>query len=436
MNRWAAAAKIFYWLQVALAVTLATVTLLITPVDLAPSRSWIGPLLFLAGNLAANFFPIKLRDLEFTVSGIVVIGAIILFPAPAALAVAVPPLLVSDFFERKQWYRTLLNAAQKTTAVVLAAAVFKSIDAGNALALDDLSDVAAISALFATYYVFNVAPLMLTLALVQRRRFLYVVHANLQSIYLDFVGTFLFALLPAFVYQKEPRLLPILAGVGVLVHQVFELANRLRRETAAALQVLVDIVDARDPYTHDHSLLVAEYSRNVAEMMVSNPNEIEAIVSASQLHDIGKIGVSDTILLKDDRLTPEEKRLMELHPEIGRRILEKYSQFRAGAEIVFAHQEHYDGSGYPRGLRGEEIPLGARIIAVVDAYVAMRTDRPYRRAMSAAEALEQLRSGIGTQFDPVVCANFIKLLIDSNQIAEDQVVQMAELRDRRGQAAR
>jgi HD-GYP domain-containing protein (c-di-GMP phosphodiesterase class II) len=436
VNRWTGAARIFYWLQVALAASLAAVALLVAPLDVRVSQAWIGPLLFVAGNLAANFFPIKLRDLEFTVSGIVVIGAIILFPAPAALAVAVPPLLVSDLVERKEWYRTLLNAAQKTSAVVLAAAVFKSIETGNALALDNLNDVAAISALFATYYVFNVVPLMLTLALVQRRRFLYVLHANLQSIYLDFVGTFLFALLPAFVYQKEPRLLPILAGVGVLVHQVFELANRLRRETEAALQVLVDIVDARDPYTHDHSLLVAEYSRKVAEMMVSNPNEIEAIVSASQLHDIGKIGVSDTILLKDDSLTPEEKRLMELHPEIGRRILEKYSQFRAGAEIVFAHQEHYDGSGYPRGLRGDEIPLGARIIAVVDAYVAMRTDRPYRRAMSAGEALEQLRSGIGTQFDPVVCANFIKLLIDSDQITQDQVVQMAELRDRREQAAR
>jgi HD-GYP domain-containing protein (c-di-GMP phosphodiesterase class II) len=330
----------------------------------------------------------------------------------------------------------LLNAAQKTTAVVLAAAVFKALANGDALALDDPHDVFAIGGLFISYYVFNVIPLMLTLALVQRRRFLSVLHANVQSIYLDFVGTFLFALLPAFVYEKEPRLLPILAGVGVLVRQVFELANRLRSETEEALRVLIDIVDARDPYTHDHSLLVAEYSRRVAEMMVTNPNEIEAIVSAAMLHDIGKIGVSDTILLKDSRLSPEEKRLMELHPEIGRRILEKYSQFRGGAEIVFAHQEHYDGGGYPRGLRGEEIPLGARIIAVVDAYVAMRTDRPYRRAMSAAEALAQLRSGIGTQFDPVVCANFIKLLIESDQISQDQVVQMAELRDRREHAAR
>jgi cyclic di-GMP phosphodiesterase len=171
-------------------------------------------------------------------------------------------------------------------------------------------------------------------------------------------------------------------------------------------------------------------------MMVSNPNEIEAIVQASQLHDIGKIGVSDTILLKAEGLTVHEQRLMQLHPEIGRRILEKYSQFRPGSEIVYAHQEHYDGSGYPRGLRGDEIPLGARIIAVVDAYVAMTTDRPYRRAMSAADALQELRSGIGTQFDPVVCANFIKILMRSDQLSQDQVVHMATLRDRREQATR
>jgi len=436
VNRWTRPAQLFYWLQVAAAAGLAALTLPPSPPTLTPSRAWAGPLIFLAGNVAANLFPIKLRDLEFTVSGIVVIAAIILFPTPAALAVAVPPLLLSDFLERKQWYRPLLNAAQKTTTVVVAAAVLHGLENGDPLRLDDLQDFAAIGGLFGAYYVFNVLPLMITLTLVQRRRFVHVLHANLQSIYLDFVGTFLFALLAAFVYESEPRLLPILAGVAILIRQVFELANRLRSETEAALRVLVDIVDARDPYTHDHSLLVAEYSRKVAEVMVSNPNEIEAIASASQLHDIGKIGVSDTILLKSESLTPDEKRLMELHPEIGRRILEKYSQFRGGAEIVFAHQEHYDGSGYPRGLRADEIPLGARIIAVVDAYVAMTTDRPYRRAMTATEALAQLRSGIGSQFDPVVCANFIKLLIESNQIERDQIVQMAELRDLREQGAR
>lgn len=433
MKDWTQAGRVFYWAQITVAVLLLGFALARFPLSLSPSQAWFGPAAFLAGNLTANLFPIRLRDFEFTVSGIVVIAAIIVFPPPAPLLIAVPADIVGDVVGRKAWYKLVANAAFKTTAVVIAGSVFHAVSDGNVLTLDSWQDGAAIGALFVTYYVFNVVPLMLTVALAQRRRFLYVLHANIQSIYLDFLGTFLFALLPAFVMEYQWRLLPILAGVGIVVYKVFELANRLRRETQAALGVIVDIVDARDPYTFDHSLLVAEYARRLAERMVGDPNKIEAIVHASHLHDIGKVGVSDTILLKPGGLTADEFETMKQHPEIGRRILEKYSQFRSGADIVYAHQEHWDGTGYPRGLSGEQIPLGARIIAVVDAFVAMTTDRPYRRAMSTAEALAELREGIGTQFDPLVCANFIKLMMESEMLSGDQVVQMATLRDRREQ---
>ena len=103
---------------------------------------------------------------------------------------------------------------------------------------------------------------------------------------------------------------------------------------------------------------------------------------------------------------------------------------------MFSHQEHYDGTGYPKGARGDHIPLGARIIAVTDAYVAMTTDRPYRRAMSKEAALSELRQGIGSQFDPLVCATFIKLVMESQAVTDDPVVEIERLRQRHESAAR
>jgi putative nucleotidyltransferase with HDIG domain len=422
------AGRLIFWGRVALGLAIAIWVLL--PVDfgrLHLSWSWLGPLLFMVCKLLADLFPIKLRDLEFTVAGAVLVAAAIVFPEPVPVLVAIVPSVAADLLRHKSWDRTAVNAASDATTVFVAQLVYSSLDP-RAIALDSGQGVASVTAVVLAYYFFSTLPPALMVSLMKRQPLLHVLRANMYSAYMDLVGLLLFGVLTAYIWTYAPRLTIILVSLGVIIYKVFELAGRLNVETVQALQTIVDVVDERDRYTYNHSLLVAEYSRLVAERLVNDPQKVETIVRAAYLHDIGKIGIADGELNKPGPLSAEEYELMKRHPAIGARILASYSQFSEGAGIVLAHQERWDGSGYPNGLRGDEIPIGARIIAVVDAYVAMTTNRPYRRALTTEQAVNELRQGIGTHFDPVVCAIFLKLLFERRLGDRDQVGEMERLR--------
>lgn len=165
-------------------------------------------------------------------------------------------------------------------------------------------------------------------------------------------------------------------------------------------------VDARDPYTHGHSQRVALYARAIAREMKLSPLETEQIYVSGLLHDIGKIGVPDAILQKQGRLTDEEFAVIKLHPETGYQILCKLDELAYALPGVLHHHERYDGKGYPHGLRGEETPLMARVLAVSDSYDAMSSSRPYRQAMPRERALEIIKEHSGTQWDAEVVNAF------------------------------
>jgi HD-GYP domain-containing protein (c-di-GMP phosphodiesterase class II) len=147
----------------------------------------------------------------------------------------------------------------------------------------------------------------------------------------------------------------------------------------------------------------------VAQALGLSPAQINEIRIGALLHDIGKIGITDAILQKPERLTPEEDRLIRQHPSIGRRILEGVHGFQPFLDVVELHHENWDGSGYPRGLRAEETPLAARVVKIADAWDAMTSDRPYRQGMSRNQALAMLRKVAGTQMDPAIAEVFCSL---------------------------
>ena len=437
MKTWAVGGHVFFWARVAAGVGLAAMAFMRSDLrQLELPESWLGVVVFMAANVLANFFPIRLRELEFTVSGVSLVGALMLFPEPIPVVLAVVPSVAADVWARKEWHRTLANGCGEATTVVVAQAFFVASVHDSIWDLNAVEDLLALGVLVVSYYVFSALPPTLMVALARRRPILHILSENLQPIYMDFFGTVMFGVLTGFVWHFQPKLALVLFALGVVIYSAFQLTTRLTHETEVALKTIVDVVDERDEYTFNHSLLVAHYCRLIAERMGADPGQVRLIETAAYLHDIGKIGIDDQSLQKPAPLSAEEYERMKRHPEIGARIVGSFSQFRAGAEIVLAHQEHYDGGGYPRGLRGDEIPLGARIIAVADAYVAMTTDRPYRNAIPQEEALAELRKGIGIQFDPLVCATFIKLVMQASDFQFDPVVEMAELRRRRDLAAR
>src|SRR6266542_4936193 len=176
------------------------------------------------------------------------------------------------------------------------------------------------------------------------------------------------------------------------------------------VSALSQAIDAKDGFTRGHADRVSRIAGAIAREMGLSETEIERVELAGMLHDIGKIGVEDRILMKPTRLDEAETELMRLHPMYGASILEPSAALRPLVPIVLHHHENFDGSGYPEGLRGEEIPIGSRIIIVADAYEAMTSDRIYRKSIGHERALEQLAKYKGMQFDPKVVRSLEQLL--------------------------
>jgi putative nucleotidyltransferase with HDIG domain len=185
----------------------------------------------------------------------------------------------------------------------------------------------------------------------------------------------------------------------------------LRSTYMRTIKVLAQAIDARDHYTHSHSESVAKYATVIAAEMGLSAREIETIRQACELHDLGKIGVEDCILGKVTPLTEEEWKQIRKHPTIAAHILEPLTFLNDVIGLVRQHHEHFDGTGYPEGRRGEDIHLGARIIHLADAYEAMISARSYRKVPLTKEAaVEEIRKNSGTQFDPRVVEAFLKVL--------------------------
>ena len=190
--------------------------------------------------------------------------------------------------------------------------------------------------------------------------------------------------------------------------QQLSLALRdLEKSYDYTLEALGGALDAKDAETEGHCQRVTAFTITMAKSMKVDKATIRHIARGAFLHDIGKMGVPDSILRKPGPLTDAERTVMRKHCEIGYAVLERIPFLHEAAEIVLTHQECYDGSGYPRGLKGEEIPLGARIFAVADTLDAMISDRPYRKALPIAVAQEEIRTHSGTQFDPKVVEVFL-----------------------------
>lgn len=203
------------------------------------------------------------------------------------------------------------------------------------------------------------------------------------------------------VYQRERE----------KARRLGEINEELRADYISIVETLAMVVEAKDRYTRDHLERCREYGTTLANLIDESLVTPE-VQYGFLLHDVGKIGVPEAILLKDGPLSDDERKIMEQHPLIGVQLVEPMRRIldHRALEVIRHHHERFDGTGYPDGLAGDDIPMSARIFSVVDAFDAMTTDRPYRAALSIAEAHERLVAGAGTQFDPRVISAFAELL--------------------------
>lgn len=256
----------------------------------------------------------------------------------------------------------------------------------------------------------NACLVMGIVALTERKPFWHVLRTYLRDFSLQYVVLSVLALLLAVLYSISLWHLLLAIVPLVLVHVSFRSYLRLQTETRKTFERISRLLDERDHYTAVHSSAVAELAVKVARKMKLPEAEIEKIEIAAKVHDIGKVGVPDSILLKPGALTKDEWAVMKRHPVISAELIEGLEIYTPVAEAVRREHERWDGRGYPGGLKGEEIPRIARVIAAADIYNALVTDRPYRRAFPPEKAREMLKELSGTDIDPAVAEALLAVL--------------------------
>jgi putative nucleotidyltransferase with HDIG domain len=256
------------------------------------------------------------------------------------------------------------------------------------------------------------------LHLTQRIKFTKLLPFRLRNLPFQVMAIGIIAILVAVVYAQAPwqTLLVLIPAVGV--HITLRGYTKLRREAQRTIETMVKMLHERDPYTAEHSEEVADLAEKIARDLGLPEDQIETIRAAALVHDIGKVGIPDTILNKPGPLDEPEWQLIKKHTLIGFDLLKNLEMYSEAAQLVKYEHERWDGSGYPEGLKGEQIPLGARIIHVADVYHALTSDRPYRESQGKpshyepAEAVRIIQAESGRQFDPKVVEALVRVISD------------------------
>lgn len=361
--------------------------------------------------LSETWFVTTSRDTGMSLSFTVHFAAVLLFGPAFACLIAVGGILIGDgIIKRRPAIRTAFNMAQMSLAVMVAGLAFTVWSVPGRL--DLVRDAPALALAAFAYLVINDTLVSL------------VVSFTGSSFAQEWIGSFRDLMLPyvsmaplgavaAFCYQSAPWSILYFLPLTLVIYNGFKLFVTLQHETDHALVALADSIDKRDQYTYQHSQRVAALAGQIAATMGIQPRDADLIVAAARVHDLGKIATDNRVLFKQSSLTPDERRLIEAHPGEGGELAGKFSMFRQGRRFIRHHHERWDGKGYPDGLAGTDIPLGARIIAVADSYDAMTSDRPYRHALPHEIALIELARGAGKQFDPQIVDAFVATLKDS-----------------------
>jgi putative nucleotidyltransferase with HDIG domain len=338
---------------------------------------------------------------------------LLLFGAAAGMALVALATLAGEvtlvarqrLFEgrRLRVHQIIFNTAQGTLATGLGGLVYYAFVPHDAPApLDRLENLWAAPAAAGTIYLAMTWQVAIVIGLQRRCRPIDLWLLNRRREALQEAGLFLLGFITARTAAHDVWMPLVMLLPAIIIYVSLKRTVQLIGQTIAAVEALADVVDRRDRYTFEHSKRVAAYAEAIARAMGLPGHEVETIRLAARVHDLGKMGVPNHVLHKPGKLSAEEWELMRQHPQIGYEILSRFPEYRLGRELVLMHHERYDGQGYPNGLSGQSLRLGAQIIAMADAWDAMTTDRPYRRALSLEQALAEVRAGRGTQWSPQV----------------------------------
>ncbi|MBE3092005.1 MAG: HD-GYP domain-containing protein [Candidatus Atribacteria bacterium] len=376
------------------------------------SNIWLVLIFFLAISAFAEFIPVDLP-----VSGAVSIGfpidfVLILVYGPAfAILITALGALIGEIIERKvSWYKIIFNASQFALSAGIAGMAYQGLGG-------------VVGAVNLTNYIIPAIVCAIVYYLVNSNLFIFVIHlaegisiwsiwkTQLKGIIATYIALAPIGFIMAMVYVTIGIWGIILFFFPlILARRSFELYTKMRKVYLETIRALAAAIDAKDPYTKGHSERVSETSIALAQELNLSDRDIENIEYTALLHDIGKIGIADSILGKKDSLTSQEFDKIKEHTIMGANIIEPVDFLKNSYWAIYHHHERYNGKGYPDGIKSEDIPILARIIAVADAFDAMGSDRPYRKKLNKDKILKELKDQSGKQFDPKVVKALISVL--------------------------
>ena len=400
-------------------VSLSAIILLILLIPTMPllSEIWLPILFFSVIAILAEYLAVYLpAGGQITVTFPICFVIILVYGPAMAMLVEILSVIWEIFKRRENWYKTLFNAAQYSLSSGLAGVVY--ILSGGVVGAQNIINFLLPATLCAFTYCFvNLFLVTCVISLDAGMDIIKVYRVNIKDIIPSYLAEAPMGFIMAIIYVQIGILGILLFFFPLLLaRQSFELYTRMRKIYLDTIRTLAATIDAKDPYTHGHSERVSRLAVQLAKKLEFAETELEYLEYAAILHDIGKIGIEDRILGKKDRLTDEEYDKIKEHPVIGANIISSIQFLQKCSKTVLHHHERYDGRGYPHGLKGEEIPRTARLLAVVDAYDAMNSNRPYRKKLSEDDILEELERESGKQFDPAMARIFISLIKEKKVI--------------------
>jgi putative nucleotidyltransferase with HDIG domain len=374
-------------------------------------------LLVILGAVAANFPVMVSPRYKVDAAPAIDLALVLLFPPVTAVALVGLSRILGDGFlwlrrnpatgkRRRRLIDLIFNTSQLMLAAAAAAVAYHGLVSPAVLGGNLFGQLVSAGLSAGVMYVVSISMVVAVAGRMTGRSPFQIwvesAGAEMKMTAVIYVTGYLLAV----VSNGRPWLAVVMMGPVAGLQLALNRSVQLREQTVSAVESMADVVDHRDPYTFRHSQSVADHAVGTAKRLGLLDRDVELIRLAARVHDLGKIAVPDEVLHKRGRLTDAEFAVMKRHPETGAEILAKFPQYRRGRELVLAHHERMDGCGYPRQLPGSEIPLGARIIAVADAWDAMTSDRPYRAALEPELALGELLRGRGTQWDTEVVNAF------------------------------
>jgi len=386
-------------------------------------QAWGGLAALIALTVAGEGFGVRYgggRAL-FSVSLIPTVATVPLFgPAVAVAATALSQAVARPLVQKQPLLKSAFNVSQLTLAIGLGSVVYRMLGGPvwawlppeqEAVAGFYLAAVLPLGGMIVTYFIANMALVAAVIALDTGKRMREIWRELGPIAFANELASSSFSLFVVFAFIELSVMGPLVVLLPLFfVHHAYGVQFKLLKQNKEILELLIKTIEAKDPYTSGHSLRVATLCTELAKALGIPGHKIEEIETAALLHDIGKIDFAYAELISSPaKLTDAEREIIRSHPDRGARLLTSISSL--GENILAAvrhHHEHYDGGGYPDGLVGEEIPVTARVIMVVDTVDAMLSDRPYRAALSVEDVKEELRRFSGRQFDPAMAATFVE----------------------------